>query len=132
MSDKPLMDYTLAEVKEICKARTDCRGCIFERKDIFGCFVQDATPADWRVHAITKDEQDLLRLTGAKFISRDWNSEEVVFWEDKPTCIDVQWGNEFANSTRIGSLSASYFPSIKSGECLDVSKLLGEGEQTDG
>lgn len=130
MSGKPLMDYTLAEVKEICKAQGPCNAeCpLFGKND--GCLVS-SNPCYWRLPYLTDAEAELLRLTGAKFVSRDrydtTGADFIALWSGQPR----EAGQIFcAPEFYLGQLKGPLFPPIPPGVCWEVAKLLGEKEET--
>ncbi len=123
----------LTEIQEICRAN-DCNGaCPFvgvgSKRCAFGI-----DPVDWEFNVFTKPERDLLRLTGAKFISRDKQGPycgSVNLWSVQP---EKRADGTFCVSLstpcmiNINRLSAELFPSVPPGVCWDVTVLLGEGE----
>ncbi len=124
----------LTEIQEICRAN-DCDGaCPFagvgSKRCAFGI-----DPVDWEFNIFTKPERDLLRLTGAKFISRDevtdaGEPDKVYLWENCPR--EDEDGTFSSSGGPVGQLTAALFPSIPSCICLNVTALLGEGEADHG
>ncbi len=141
MSGKLLDEYTTAEVKAICVAHPLCKGCPFVETKGLNCRFSGC-PGGWGLPSITEPERELLRLTGAKFISRN-NSDsqyniEVILWNDRPVMWEegkkkgkIEWFNG-AGTPIVGRLSATLFPSVLPGMCLDVAALLKKGEADHG
>lgn len=122
----------LTEIQAICRAN-DCDGaCPFagvgSKRCAFG-----TDPVGWEFHIFTKPERDLLRLTGAKSVSRvelsKAGSKFVMLWTAPP-----QEGGQAPCSPDcfVGQFPATLFPSVPPGVCWDVTVLLGEDEADHG
>lgn len=140
MSDKPLARYTLGELHQICKT-VRCKSCPVVLAGIHRCPFR-GFPNAWHLDIITEPERELLRLTGAKFISRNGGptaaTDVVVLWPARPELYEpvkkegkIEWFNSTGEKI-VGELSVSLFPSIPPGVCWAVAELLGEGEASDG
>lgn len=128
MTEKRLEDYTLGEVHELCKNRS-CATCPVG--PCLGCFNKiRPRPYAWTFPRLTHTEMELLRLTGAKWVSRDEEADGgfVYLWCEKPICKESGVRNYYGDGNdEIGTLNADLFPSIRPGDCLNVEELLGEG-----
>lgn len=137
MSEKELGTYTLAEAWIICKTSYNCKGCPFLRKGEGVCPL-GARPDAWTIPFLSKPERELLRMTGAKFVSRDESGPVegfVCLWENrpKPSCCPPGFfiGDPSDPNALPSRLPATLFPSIPPGVCLDLASLHGgETEET--
>ena len=136
-----IIKAVLMEVRDICKAGT-CETCDFagegSRRCVFG-----TAPADWEFPIFTPSERELLRLTGAKFVSRDAcgvNRDNVRLWRARPVRLNGSGGDRDGggylavgsqSDALCGCLPAELFPGISPGVCWDVAVLLGEDGKED-
>lgn len=115
----------LMEVRGICSKHQCGDGCPFEAEGSRRCLFGTTPPSDWDFPIVTPPERELLRLTGARYVSRDEHASLVDMWSEQPT--KQHYGAFRAGGTHIGVLIRDLMPSIPSGTCMDVAALLGEG-----
>lgn len=135
MSGKQLEDYTLREIQAICQT-VHCEGCPGGKVSGTLCPLSGRADA-WMLRplCITKDERELLRLTGAKFVSRDSggvSGQYVYLWDAEPSDLGSQEGKYFSRREGpgpMGRLTAALFPSIPPGVCWNVAELLGDKDK---
>ena len=117
---KPLKDWTLAECAEYCRERREKNGYRCEKK---GCFLEargicNDWMYEWHLERLTADEITLLKLTRAKWLSKNPNKAcSIEFWKEKPTiCPD----DGLYHGIRLGFLPPECFPSVHPGDCICV------------
>ena len=126
--DKPLGEWTLGEVREVCDGYSICGDCPFCLDG--GECVVDITPNRWDLEyipkfpALTEAERDIMWAMGAKWVSRGENGGEYVdLWGVKPLCVK---GNFFSEDGKppVACAVGACFPSVEPGDCIEL-----EGEE---
>ena len=122
--DKPLSEWTLGEVNQMCKDKSDCKTCIFINKNKTTCKL--AGPASlWKLEEkphLTDPEIAIMRAVGAKWVSLDANliDESVMLWSVKP---DKYGDGSFHSPISVlAAVAEELFPSVKPGECIEYKK----------
>ena len=74
--DKPLKDWTLGEVNEMCKKRDSCRKCIFQNKHDKDCKIR-THPTNWNLSGKPRfTEQEVERAKAIKVLYPDAETVE--------------------------------------------------------
>lgn len=118
--DKPLKDWTLGEVNEMCKKRDSCRKCIFQNKHDKDCKIR-THPTNWDLSGKPRfteqeveDAQDLLRfLRDAVSITRYANGVVWIF---------------DASGEEIARMKDGTFQSIQPGQSYTLDEIIGGAE----
>ena len=118
--DKPLKDWTLGEVNEMCKKRDSCRKCIFQNKHDKDCKIR-THPTNWDLSEKPRfTEQE---VEDAKYIKRILKVDLVS---------RNQYGNGPVAKRDNGSVSvvvnSEMFPSIRSGQSYTLDEIIGGAE----
>jgi hypothetical protein len=130
MTNKPLSQWTLEEVKEYCKRKVPCAGCIFEldiegesvcRFDT-GLVCGHERPHDWDLtdkpqftEQDIADAKTLLKAFGAGNIQRTTSGQLLLI-------------RVMALDTRI-ELRPDMFPSIQAGDTYLLSEIAGKKDE---
>lgn len=142
MSEKRLTDYTLAEVQATCSKfakqhevgilQWRCEVCPFS--DVGGntCLWRQ-NPFSWKCALFTPAEFDLMRRTGARYITMsdmksDISKDVVELWDERQRPSMNERGIFLAPRYDAPLLrtDSRLFPSIHPGEFWDVEALLAE------
>lgn len=116
---KPIGDWTLKEVKNECRKHADCSFCDFHD---FCLYLHVYTPKQWKVEdkrKLTINEISLLKITGARYATRDiGETSKVYLWEEKPILDDGEiWSGMFEPFSYVNS---NLLHSIQPGDCICV------------
>lgn len=80
---------------------------------------------------LTKEELEICRALGAKWVSRDDELGDVVnvdIWDDKPEkSSDGSYMAYKKDTLHIAGINFKIFPSIKPGDCINVEELMKDG-----
>lgn len=80
--DKPLSDWTLGEVQELCKSRTQCPGCPFDNTT---CCEEGVFPNEWSFvikPRFTEEEVAVLRhMASVGIVSIEKKSDTHLYWD---------------------------------------------------
>ncbi len=127
--DKPLSEWTLDEAQQYCidfrerlevRACEDADGCVLREKGI--CKAAKTWPHLWDLSRLTEPEIAIMRAVGAKWVSRDKGFDDVYLWSDKPK-VSKDYEEYYIPSNPgdcISSTQARLFPSVKSGDCIEL------------
>lgn len=116
--DKPLKDWTLGEVNEMCKKRDSCRKCIFQNKHDKDCKIR-THPTNWDLSEKPRftdqeveDAKNIKRLIDNDFyiVKRDGGLALIDRDEKMHRAI---WLNDKA------------FPSLKDGQTVTLDEIIG-------
>ena len=116
--DKPLKDWTLGEVNEMCKKRDSCRKCIFQNKHDKDCKIR-THPTNWDLSEKPRfTQQD---VEDAKILARALLADG--FERDK-------MGDVFSKSKTASRtlLDSRMFPSIQPGQSYTLDEIIGGAE----
>ncbi len=130
---KPLSEWTLAEVRSVCeRAGKDCTCCPFCMDD-GDCVVSDppdiwvlpgsADPRAYTAGSLSREELDLCRRFGAKYVTRNICSDGkwAGLWKVEPH-FNRDTGNFYNKDPRncITMLFSAHFPSLEPGDIVRV------------
>lgn len=120
--DKPLKDWTLGEVNEMCKKRDSCRKCIFQNKHDKDCKIR-THPTNWDLSEKPRftdqeveDAKNIKRLIDSDFyiVKRDGGLALIDRDEKMHRTI---WLNDKA------------LPSLKDGQTVTLDEIIGGADK---
>lgn len=133
---KPVKDWIVAECKAYCKEfrrvngyACETKGCLLAERHICYDYVHEWD--DTKTPLLTNAELRICESVGAKFVTRDDPKYDqymtVDLWKGKPVKVYGHWDNKYeTEKDYIGSMRATYFPSVKPGRIVEVYAEEGE------
>lgn len=131
--NKPIGEWTLAEVKEYCNRRCRCDGnnkvssCPFFTadsgvNDLRVCLFLNVSPYKWALDKrnssqLTDAEKAICKAIGAKYVARNKDNTDVALYIEKPAQIIPGY---YSFIPSIGIIDGSLFPSVARGDCICV------------
>lgn len=129
--------WTLEQAKEYCKNHVSnnigCNDkCVLLNKNVCcGGFVRN-----WNIEEqtkqikLTKEEIDICKVLGAKWVSRNVGTDIVKFWNGKPMKFENAFSYyEFGDIKNISFVYTDKMPSVKPGDCIYVGDLINGGNE---
>ena len=118
--DKPLKDWTLGEVNEMCKKRNSCRKCIFQNKHDEDCKIR-THPTNWDLSEKPRfTEQE---VEEAKAIRRVFGRDGTIKRHSK--AMTAPYSNLIFDHIYINE---NLFPSIEVGQSYTLDEIIGGAE----
>lgn len=124
--DKPIKDYTLGEIRKMCREHNeDCRGCpcYIEHGDLFtACFMGSTDPQSWEFEGDRKFTEQEVQC--AKFIRKLFNYDTIT--RDGIGDLYAGYGGIIKRVTLIND---DVFPSIKRSESFAIDEIIGSSSK---
>ena len=117
--DKPLKNWTLVEVQEMCKKRNSCIGCVFQGNENLDCKIERC-PENWSLTDKPRfTEQEVERAKAIKLIY-----PTAYRLEEADPLIRV-WDKE---GKLLSHVDTALFPSHQSGQSYTLDEIIGGAE----
>ena len=126
--DKPLSDWTLGEVRELCINQSGCKGCPMSGAM---CFIEKPVcPQEWDLTdkpRFTEEELSTLCFlysVGARWLAR--GEKHLCWYVKKPLQReeDGKWDMQGDWGTMSGKLPAKMFPGLRPGQSVRLEDVI--------
>ena len=118
--DKPLKDWTLREVNEMCKKRDSCRKCIFQNKHDKDCKIR-THPTNWDLSEKPRFTEQEVEAAKAVKVLFPCTTHLIQFQPNKP--VSAKAGDAF-----VVNLNSVLFPNIQPGKPYTLDEIIGGAE----
>ena len=112
--DKPLSDWTLGEVQELCASRAECSDCPFYN---IACCEEGVCPDEWSFvikPRFTDEELAVLRhMESVGIVSIEKKGDTHLYWD----------GNNFGG---VMVVPPNFIPALRPGQSVRIEDVLGE------
>jgi hypothetical protein len=120
--DKPLKDYTLGEIREMCREHDkDCSGCpccIEHGKILTACFMGNTDPQSWEFEGDRKFTEQEVQY--AEFIHNLFAYDAIT-----RNTNGALYAGYCATVKLVDLIQTDAFPSIKRGESFTIDEIIG-------
>ena len=118
--DKPLKDWTLGEVNEMCKKRDSCRECIFQNKHDKECKIR-THPTNWDLSDKPRFTEQEVEAAKAVKVLFPCTTHLIQFQPNEP--VSAKAGDAF-----VVNLNSVLFPNIQPGKPYTLDEIIGGAE----
>ena len=118
--DKPLKDWTLREVNEMCKKRDSCRKYIFQNKHDKDCKIR-THPTNWDLSEKPRFTEQEVEAAKAVKVLFPCTTHLIQFQPNEP--VSAKAGDAF-----VVNLNSVLFPNIQPGKPYTLDEIIGGAE----